>query len=199
MTVKAVPGLAALLAQVPTRSMCRRLMRCVPQLDFMASEKPRFLYTSGRLNRCNPTGVECLYFSEGEETAAAELRQTWHRTAAAHQPKLTFTARVRFRRIVDLSDRAVLRVLGLSPEDLYEDWRRQPVPTRLQQLGLAISRQRSITAIRFPSAAARKRGKSGWNVAIFPAALVSPDRVEIVGASTEPLEILPRAANPRTG
>ncbi len=79
--------------------MQRRLVRCVPHLDFMASDPPRFLYTSGRPNRCNPRGVDCLYFSEDERTADAEYRRQWRGTDAETQPKLTFFARVDLRRI----------------------------------------------------------------------------------------------------
>jgi RES domain-containing protein len=170
--------------------MRRRLVRCVPQLDFDDSDAPSYLFTSGRAGRCNPAGVDCLYFSETEATAQAEYRQAWRGTAAEHQPKLTFTARVRLKRIVDLADRETVRLLGLTREDLEGAWRlRQPTP--LQELGRAISRQSSITALRYPSAAAARAGASGWNVAIYPASLEPSDRVEILGRSGQPLEVLP--------
>jgi len=183
-------SLAEVLAQLPTRRMRRRLVRCVPQLDFDESEAPSYLFTSGRANRCNPAGVDCLYFSETESTAQAEYRQAWRGTAAEHQPKLTFTARVRLRRILDLDDRETVRLLGLTREDLEGTWRLRQ-PTVLQELGRAISRQSAITALRYPSAAAAKAGAGGWSVAIYPASLDAPDRVEILGRSGEPLEILP--------
>jgi hypothetical protein len=44
-----------------------------------------------------------------------------------------------------------------------------------------------VAAIRYPSTAAR----GSWNVAIFPDAVVAPDRVEILGDSDVPLEVLP--------
>ena len=182
--------LADLLARLPTRRMRRRLVRCVPQLDFDESETPSYLFASGRPGRCNPAGVDCLYFSETEPTAQAEYRQMWRGTVAEHQPKLTFTARVRLRKILDLSDGETVRLLGLSREDLEGEWRlRQPTP--IQELGRGISRQASITAVRFRSAAAATAGRSGWNVAVYPASLEAPDRVEILGRSGEPLEILP--------
>lgn len=182
--------LADLLARLPTRRMRRRLVRCVPQLDFDDSDAPSYLYTSGRPNRCNPAGVDCLYFSETEATAQAEYRQAWRGTDAEHQPKLTFTARVQLRKIVDLGDDEAIDLLGLSPDDLVGGWRLRQ-PTRLQALGRAISAQSAITALRYPSAAAARRGLSGWNVAIYPASLETPDRVEILGRSEVPLEVLP--------
>lgn len=182
--------LADLLARLPTRRMRRRLVRCVPQLDFDESEAPSYLYTSGRPNRCNPAGVECLYFSETEAAAQVEYRHAWRGTAAEHQPKLTFTAQVGLRKILDLADGETLRLLALTNEDLEGAWRlRQPTP--LQELGRAISRQSLVTAIRYPSAAAAKAGGSGWNVAIYPATLEAPDRVEILGRSRTPIEVLP--------
>jgi RES domain-containing protein len=169
--------------------MRRRLVRCVPQLDFDESAAPSYLFTSGRPNRCNPAGVDCLYFSETETTAQTEYRQAWRGTAE-HQPKLIFTAHVSLRRILDLGNDETLRLLGLTHEDLEGAWRLRQ-PTRLQELGRTISRQVSIAALRFPSAAAAKAGARGWNVAIYPASLEAPDRIEILGRSRAPLETLP--------
>ena len=190
MTVASGARLADLLARLPTRRMRRRLVRCVPQLDFDENEAPSYLFSSGRPGRCNPAGVGCLYFSEAETTAQAEYQQAWRGTDAEHQPKSTFTARVRLRRIVDLGDDQVVALLSLSRDDLLDTWRLRQ-PTRLQALGRAISEQSAITALRFPSAAAARRGLSGWNVAIYPGSLEAPDRVEVLGRSEVPLEVLP--------
>jgi len=183
----------ALLAGLPARRTRRRLVRCVPHLDFMTSDPPRFLYTSGRPNRCNPRGVDCLYFSEDERTADAEYRRQWRGTDAETQPKLTFFARVDLRRIIDLETEQVIHTLGLTHHDLFGPWRLSLELTPLQQLGLAISRQRSVAAVRFPSAALGTSARKGWNLAIFPFSLESPNRVEILGKSGDPLEVLPRA------
>lgn len=184
-------GIAALLGSLPTRGMHRRLRRCVPQLDFMAGQPPTFLYTSGRPNRCNPQGVNCLYFSESEATAATEFRAQWRGTPGEDQPKLTYSARVHLRKIVDLGDAAVLKLLGLTATDLFGGWRLAVQSTRLQLLGFAISQQTAITAIRFPSAACRSAGTTGWSVAIFPSAIQPPDRVEILGNTGAALETWP--------
>jgi hypothetical protein len=181
----------ALLDEIPVRRMQRRLVRCVPQLDFMAGVPPRFLYTSGRPNRCNPRDVDCLYFSENEWIADAEYRRQWRGTAAESQPKLTFFARAYLQKIIDLENEEVTDALGLTVEDLLGSWRLSRRPTLLQRLGLAISRQRSIAALRFPSAALRSRDRTGWNLAIFPLSLQPPDWVEILGRSGDVLEQLP--------
>ncbi len=190
-----MPGGAAdlevVLATVPARRMRRRLFRCVPYLAYEQGEPPSFLYTSGRPNRCNPRGLSCLYFSEDERTADAEYRQAWRGTPAEHQPKLTFRAAVSFRRVLDLKSAQVRRSLGLADGDFFAGWRLKPTPTRLQQIGGTITRQRRIVAIRYPSWAAKKLGKPGWNLAIFPSALEAPDRLEILGDSEVPLAVFP--------
>lgn len=183
--------LKALFQSLPTRPLKRRLARCVPQLDFMDGKPPRFLFASGRRNRCNPEGIRCLYFAEDERTAGAEYRHAWRGLAAEHQPKLTFFAQARLRRIVDLGNPAVIRSLDLTEEDLFGSWRSNEEPTRLQTVGQVLARQQTISAIRFPSAACRAYGTSGWSLAIYLAALTSPDRIEILGNSKQPLEVLP--------
>lgn len=187
------PGndVAELLQRVPTRPMRRRLVRCVPALDFLEGTPPTFLYTSGRPGRCNPRGVECLYFSETERVADLEYRQCFAGMAAATEPRLTFFAEVDLKRIVDLSRPAVLTSLGLSANDLRQPWRTASTPTRVQQLGRAISAQERVSAIRYPSDACRRAGIKGWNVAIFPASVVAPSRVRILGRSGATLEELP--------
>lgn len=168
--------------------MSRLLARCVPQLDFIGGRPPSYLFSSRRPGRCNPRGVECVYFAETEATADLEYRQRFKGTTAAHQPKLTFFARVRLARIVDLADRDVCKALGVGEDDLSALWRAAPRPTRLQRLGLGVSRQSSLTAIRFPSLAASRAGRIGWNVVVFRASLNPPDRLDILGASGGPLE-----------
>ncbi len=182
---------ADLLKTLPTRRMRRRLARCIPQLDFMDGRPPRFVFVSGRRNRCNPEGIGCLYFSEDEHTADIEYRHQWRGTVAEFQPKLTFFARVNLRRVLDLGNDNVVQTCGLSADDLFGTWRLKTSPTRLQRLGGAISRQRSIAALRYPSAASLDGSHRGWNVAIFAAALAPSDRLEILGKSGRPIETLP--------
>jgi RES domain-containing protein len=182
--------LADLLAAAPTRRMARRLHRYVPLLSYARRSPPTFLYSSGRAGRCSPAGVSCLYFAEDETVAATEYRRFWRGLPAEHQPRLAYTARVRLARVLDLALDETLGALALSPDHLREAWRGRPI-TRLQALGATVATQRAVTAIRYPSAATRASGKAGWNVAIFPDAVVAPDRVEILGDSPAPLEALP--------
>ena len=171
--------------------MRRRLFRCVPALDFLESSPPLFLYTSGRANRCNPPGVDCLYFSKTERAAMHEYRRMFTGTSAANPPKLTFTAEVDLRQVIDLEKAGVKSVLDLSNADFFESWRDVDSPTRLQQLGLAVSRQHVVSAIRYPSDACRRAGTKGWNVAIFPDTIAPPSELRVAGRSGAVLEGLP--------
>lgn len=191
MTLPAGSEFATLLEAVPTRPMRRRLARCVAALDFLEGSPPKYLYSSGRPGRCNPRDVDCLYFSETERVAELEYRRRFAGVGVATEPRLTFFAQVDLKHVVDLSKPAVINMLGLSADDLFETWRSVPTPTRLQRLGLAVSTQLRVSAIRFASDACRRAGTKGWNVALFPSAIVTPSRIRILGKSGAVLEELP--------
>lgn len=180
------PARVALLEKAPTRRMERHLYRCVPYLVFVKGEPPRFLYSSGRPGRCNPASIQCLYFADTRNGADREYLRLWKGTPAERQPQLLFQAKVRFRHVLDLADPKVLEALDLDQNDLGASWRGEPL-TNLQQIGRAVSEQTRIAAIRYPSAAL----VSNWNIAIFPDAIEAPDRVEILGDSKSPLELIP--------
>lgn len=179
-----------LLDGVPAKSLDALLVRCVPQLGFDAGNPPSYFFASGRAHRLNPAGVYCLYFSEDEATANAEYRKGSEGTLAANQPKLTFHAKVHLRHCLDLGNREAAEALGIGAADFYGTWRGRR-ETRLQRIGRAVSEQRRISGIRFPSAASHAESSSGWNIAIFKAALAASDRVEILGDGTRPLEVFP--------
>ena len=191
MTLAAGSEFEKLLEDVPIRAMRRRLVRCVAALDFLDVSPPRYLYTSGRPGRCNPRDVDCLYFSETERVADLEYRRRFAGVGTATEPRLTYFAQVDLKHVVDLSRPAVLRTLGISADEILAPWRSVSSPTRLQRLGLAVSRQRRVSAIRFASDACRRAGTKGWNVAIFPDAIVPPNRVRILGKAGDSLEELP--------
>lgn len=184
-------SIGELLESAPTRAMARRLYRVVPALSFLRSAAPTFLYKSGRAGRCNPAGVDCLYFSETEETALHEYRYGVTGTKAENAPRLTFVAEVDFRHVLDLSKRETLRALDLDDADLRASWRLARTPTVLQRLGEALSRQARISALRLPSLRSSTSGRQGWNVAIFPMSIADPDRLKVVGENGGTLEELP--------
>ena len=191
MTSAAEGGAAFGLSSIPTRPVDAVFARCVPQLDFDFGDPPRYLFGSGRAKRFNPDGVRCIYFSEGDRVADAEYAGGWGTFADSLQPKLTFHARVRIAHVLDLETPDILGKLKVREADLFGPWRLATEPTRLQLLGAAISRQKRIAAIRFPSRAARNLEPPGWNVAIFLEPLRAPDRVEILGRAGKRLEVLP--------
>src|SRR5207237_6281743 len=170
--------------------MRRRLVRYVSALDVLEGSPPRYLYTSGRPGRCNPRDVDCLYFSETEHVANLEYGRRFVGLGAATEPRVTAFAQVDLKHVVDLSRPAVLKALGISIDDMFALWRSAPSPTRIQRLGLAVSGQRRVSAIRFASEACRRIGTAGWNVAIFPDAIVAPSQVRILGKSGATLEEL---------
>lgn len=180
----------AALPRLATVPLSATLVRCVSQIDFDKGDPRTYLYRSGLANRYNPAGVPTFYFSEEKETAEKEHEGQWIGTDREHEPVVLYRARVKLQRVLDLGNAKLREELSLTDQDLYGNWWRLP-QTRLQSLGAAIAEQSAVTAIRYPSAAARLSGSSGWNVAIYPSALRAPDRVEILGRGTTVLETVP--------
>lgn len=182
-------SLKAALATASAVTVSARLCRMVPQLHLGAS--PDWLFTSGKANRYNPSGVECVYFAEALETAQAEYDSSWQGTLAKNQPVTIFYAQVQLARVLDLGDAATLKALGLKKKDLSAPWRRAKSPTLTQILGEAVAETSLFAAIRYPSEAARTDGKKGFNIVIFKDAVKSPDLVKILGNGTLPLQKWP--------
>src|SRR5439155_12154049 len=130
------------------------LARMVPLGDFLKNLPPDFLFTSGKPNRYNPAGIECVYFSEDEPTARIEYERQWANLRAGKQPVVTYFAQVRLRRVLDLSAGKTVETLGLTSGDLHKPWRDADKPTVTQLLGEAVSEHSSISAIRYSSDAA---------------------------------------------
>jgi len=147
---------------------------------------PNFLYTSGKPNRYNSAGVQCVYFAEKLEIAVLEYERQMAGLPAARQPFIVFRANVGLP-VLDLTDPATVSALALSPQDLYAPWRRSTKPTQTQLLGEAIARQTRFAAIRYPSAAAKSIGSDGCGIAIFQNSVRSPSFVRIIGSTPTPL------------
>jgi RES domain-containing protein len=176
------------LASAPTISLEKIWVRIVPRAWLEAKAPPDFLFTSGKPNRYNPGGVQCVYFSEDEATALLEYLSLWSGTGGEHQPRTTYFARVQLEHALDLRDARTLAVLGLKARDLYQPWRLATAPTVTQVLGQVISDQQIICAIRFPSVSAHVAGPEGANVVIFRDSIRHPSRVEILGPGKVPLQ-----------
>ena len=165
------------LRSTPVRELRATLVRRVPLLAMTDSPTLDFLFTSGKAYRYNTRGVWCVYFAEDEATSAAEYER--HNTG------------LRLRRVLDLCSSDTLSALAISARDLRAPWVGTRKPTAAQNLGEAVSSQTSITAIRFPSNAARTRGLAGANVVIFRDSVRRPDQVHILGPTKKPLQTWP--------
>lgn len=177
-----------LVATAPTRTYQRTsankaklLARYVPKTSFDKGTPPDFLYTSGNLNRCNPAGVMCAYFGEGVETARAEF-DSYRSTSVV---ELGFYARVKFKAILDFENPATCDHFELTERDFTRPYMTKSgglIP--LQEIGDAVSCQASVVAIRFPSNAMMKRGRSGFNLVVFQDLVRFPSFLEIVEDTT---------------
>jgi len=141
-----------------------------------SNEPPAFLWTSGKANRYNPAGIECIYFAEDLDLAILEYSRYMKLLGSEPMPFTTYFADAKLP-ILDLADAQILAALGLSDSDLHASWRLSSSLTKTQLLGLAVAQQRRFSAIRYPSDAAFAEGKTGFNYVIFrdcidPAALL---------------------------
>ncbi|GAB5561834.1 MAG: hypothetical protein SynsKO_34810 [Synoicihabitans sp.] len=173
-----------LVATVPTRAYQRQaktksrlLARYVPHDAFRQSKRPTYLFASGNLNRCNPSGVACIYFGEGPETAKAEFDSYYRRPLT----ELGYYARTRLKAILDLTEHSTRAHFGLKPDDFTRSYApRSGLLIPLQEIGLALTFQSRISAIRFPSNAMHQTGKIGTNLVIFQDLLGGSDQLKII-------------------
>ncbi|MDD2708070.1 MAG: RES family NAD+ phosphorylase [Verrucomicrobiae bacterium] len=179
------------LAKVSTIRLQTTLVRIVPHAELAKHAPPDFLMTSGKPNRLNPPGIECVYFSEDETTANKEFERPWKGLHAAKQPKVTFFADVRLDRVLDLTQTKNIETLKISTRDLHMPWRGRREPTLMQQLGQTVCSFSRISAIRFPSDAMSADDLDGCNVVIYRRNVVEPDSVIIRGHSKKSLQKWP--------
>jgi len=174
------------LAVAPAIRVKTKLTRLVPQLDLGAS--PDWLFTSGKPNRYNPVGVNCVYFGEGREVAQAEYDNNWKGRVAKNQPVTTYYAEVVLHCVLDLTANRTLKALKVDGKDLFKNWRTAKHPTLTQLLGQAVNETGLFSAIRYPSKAAAGRGQAGVNFVIFADCVRPPDSVRILGPTRKPLQ-----------
>jgi hypothetical protein len=182
--------LKAALADAPASSVkASGLARLVPQLDLGAS--PNWLFTSGKPGRYNPSGVNCVYFSETREVAQTEYDDYWKGLTGALQPVTMYFAEAKLQPVLDLTDAATLKALDLDTKELFKNWRRAKHPTLTQLLGQAASETGLFCAIRYPSKSAAGRRHGGVNLAIFRDCIRSPNSVCILGPGSKPIQKWP--------
>jgi len=182
-------SLEALLRKAPAVNVRTKLTRLVPELDLGPS--PNWLFTSGKPNRYNPAGVDCVYFGETREVAQSEYDNYWKRLAGADQPVTIYYAAVALRRVLDLTDDVMVKALGLDTKELFTNWRRSKKPTLTQLLGQAVNETGLFSAIRYPSKAAAAHGLAGNGFVIFRDCVRSPDWVRILGPASKALQKWP--------
>jgi RES domain-containing protein len=175
----------------PVNAMDGKLVRLVPFQALTHQPSIEWLYTSGKPNRYNPRGLQCLYFSEDEETALAEHRFAWGGRPDGDQPYVTFRARVHLTRVLDLTSPPTLKILKMAQKELFAPWRNAKTPTTTQMLGQAASKTGRFSAIRYPSVATRQAGSSGCNVVLFVGSIRIPESVTVLGHTDAPLQKLP--------
>lgn len=183
--------LLEILATAPAASLDLDVVRCVSKLAFDSGTPPSYLYCSENRNRLNPAGVASLYFADTHATVQVEFEAQWTGTGRALEPVVFFHAHVRLAAVLDLLDGATRELFGVTDDDLFGAWLVQPAPTRLERLAHAIARQSRVSAVRYPSAACRRAGRDGWNLAVYRSTLRSPDRLEILGRDRSVLEAIP--------
>lgn len=168
-----------LLKSCPTIKLKKRLYRYVTKSALDGGRPPNYLFTSGLKNRLNGENVHALYMGDTTHTALIEYEKYFPEVPVS----VLYACDLNASKVIDLSNPNTCKHLSISNNDLYASFRRKSV-TRLQELGAAIVKQTAICAIRFPSAACRKMGKGGNNIAIFKDSLAAPDSLELFDESS---------------
>jgi len=158
-----------------------------PFCELCKNHPPDWLFTSCKPARYNPKGVACVYLAQDGRTARAELACNGENE---HQPIVFYSVEVSLRRVLDLTDAKTLKTLKIERVQLFEEWERQK-SSATQLVGAAVASHPSISAIRFPSAAAKEAGFKAHNIVIFRESIRSHDSVKVVGPAKKPLQRWP--------
>jgi RES domain-containing protein len=183
-------ALIAALKGVATIRLDKILVRNVPFFSLIRQRPLQFLFSSGKPNRFNLEGTNCLYLSEDQRTAFTEWSQPLTGVVPV-APYTTFFVRVRIGLVLDICDRKTCAALKLSQAEIFANWRNAPRYTETQELGETVGTNTHVVAIRFPSYAAKKDNFLGVNVVIFRDKIVFPDAVEVFEEHEEVVERLP--------
>lgn len=158
-----------------------------PFVELCRNDPPDWLYCSRKAARYNPKGVAAVYFAQDGRTARAE--HTCNEESDL-QPIVFFTAKVQLRHALDLTSSDNLKKLGITQAQLFEDWELKKI-VATQLLGGAVAKHPKLSAIVFPSAAAREAGFRGKNIVIFKDSVQRPDSVKIIGSKKSPMQKWP--------
>ena len=162
-------------------------VNATPFMDLCKNDPPQWLFCSCTAARYNPKNIACVYFAADGRTARAEHACNKENEV---QPIVFFSAKVRLRDAVDLTDSETLKTLGLKTSHLFEAWERKKI-VATQLLGAAVAKHPKFSAILFPSSAAREAGFRGKNIVIFRDSIRRPDFVRVLGPTKTPLQRWP--------
>lgn len=184
-----MPELARTIATLPLREVTGWMCRAVRAKYLKARVPPEPLYylASARTGaRFTPVGGPAgLYLADDQDVALAEVRDVAFDAAGQRRPLrrrdavTLVTALVRVRGVLDLTDAAVLRSLGVTPAELRAEWAaemeaylagRGPQPLT-QQIAVAAHLTGRVRAILFHSA----RHPRGTCLCVFPDRLSARD------------------------
>lgn len=162
-------------------------VNATPFAELCKNDPPQWLYCSCKAARYNPRNVPCVYFADDGRTARAEHACNKENES---QPIVFFNAEVRLQNVLDITNPAALKTLGIANDHLFEEWENKKVVTT-QLLGAAVSQHPKFSAIVFPSAAAKEAGFRAKNIVIFRDKVRRPDYVKILGHTKSPLQRWP--------
>ena len=158
-----------------------------PFVELCRNDPPNWLYCSCKAGRYNPQNIACVYFAQDGRTARAEHACNEENEL---QPIVFFSAAVRLRHCLDLTNPKTLQLLNLKTSQLFENWKNKKV-VATQLLGAAVAQHSKLSAIIFPSAAAREANFRGKNIVIFRDSIRRPDFVRIIGPTKASLQRWP--------
>ncbi|MFL5542611.1 MAG: RES family NAD+ phosphorylase [Longimicrobiaceae bacterium] len=184
-----VASLARAIATVPLREVKGYLCRAVRSKYLKDCQPPEPLYflASARAGaRFTPVGGPAgLYLADRQDVALAEIRDIAFDTAGKLRPLrrrdavTLVTALTRVGEVLNLTDPAVCRQIGVTPAEVVAEWKdeleiylagRGALPLT-QQIGLAAHLTGRVRGILYPSA----RHSGGICLCVFPDRLSAAD------------------------
>jgi len=175
------PLLQAALSGAPAIRYTGPAFRMMPGGDVVRNLTFEHLWAGSGPGRCNPAGIGRLHLSAEKKTAQAEFR--YYAAKGGFDPDLAesyeFAADVKLARVLNLTDGATRRLVGITRAQILADWEGDPLlppplPTRLQTIGCWISQGHgNFSAILYPA----RRRSTGSNRVIFKGRLGSGDSI----------------------
>jgi RES domain-containing protein len=157
-----------------TRPIHEVFSRCVGRKRDPLSTDGSRLY-GGRFNL---PGVPALYLAGAPAVAVAERLQLGEALLEFQRfnPCLLVSVDVELQEVLDLTDRANRRKVGVTLVDLRADWRGAIEPTRTQELGQC-AREEGLEGVLYPSVLEPET----VCLVVFPENRRGASRVEVVG------------------